>query len=503
MRLPNFILALVLAWALAAEALPSHLRELEVRVWNAEDADVANLEREVVRLVQQEPSSAIAHQLLAHVLVRAYTKEPSELYLLKQASDLAQQAVDLQPKLDAGYVAMAEILDLMGNADRGLSILNNAEKSGVRLTWRYWFTRARLISDQANTSRVLQLFGKALTEPEAEPRIVVPYIVANLQSESAGEELIAKLQEWNQKFPTPLFALTMAITHSELGQKHRAQELYADIIKRYPDNKEAKINSGIVLYRDLKEPNKAVSLFENVLADDHAHLSPPIEAMVRAHLGAAYLNLKLYDKAHRSFLRAMDKDPQNLSILDFLSRNYRTAKAPERLVAILKELNGLIPGTGITHALLGETLSESLSRHRDALRAYGDAITLDPSRSDYYNGMGLTYYRMQEYRQALMLFKSATEVDPNDATARYNEACVLTLLGRKDEALTSLAEALSLDPRLSKTAFADPDFNPIRGHQRFIQLVSDPSSGGTPQFVPPLAPNAVEQLKNPEKSVGH
>jgi hypothetical protein len=103
------------------------LKSLEVRVWTSEDAELPHLENEVVRAAQLDPHSAVAHQLLAHVLVRSFTRDPGDLYTLKQASDLAQQAVDLAPKKDHGYVAMAEILDLMGNSDRGLKLLDDAE----------------------------------------------------------------------------------------------------------------------------------------------------------------------------------------------------------------------------------------------------------------------------------------------------------------------------------------------------------------------------------------
>ena len=98
---------------------------------------------------------------------------------------------------------------------------------------------------------------------------------------------------------------------------------------------------------------------------------------------------------------------------------------------------------------------------------------VDPDRSDYYNGMGLTYYRKKSYAAALKLFVTASEVDPNDATARYNQACVLSLMGRRDEAINTLAEALSLDPRLMQSARADADFAAIKGSEKFQALMQN------------------------------
>lgn len=465
----------VLSGSAQAHSLPN-LRELEVSVWTAEDNHLPKLENQVVRVVQINPNSAEGHQLLAHVLVRNFTRDPGDLYLLKQATDIAQQAVDLAPHKDYGYVAMAEILDLMGNSDRAIKLLDDAEANGVKPTWRVYFTRARLAADQASADKVLDLYEKALSAPDSEPRIVVPYVVAMLQSERNGEALIEQLSAWKQRFPSPLFDLTMAISYAEIGQHRKAHELYAQIIKNNPRNKEAKVNNAILLYRNLKDPVKAAELLENVLQEHTAEITESITAMIRAHLAACYAATKQWDKAESEFVRAVAADHRNLSIIDFMSKAYRDARAHQRLVLTLERLNGIMPGTSVTHALLGETLSETLSKHDDALKAYANAITLEPGRSDYYNGMGLAYYRKKNYDQALRLFTTATEVDPNDATARYNHACVLSLLGRTNEALITLSEALALDPGLTKTAELDVDFKNIRGFIRFRELVSAPAA---------------------------
>jgi tetratricopeptide (TPR) repeat protein len=125
------------------------------------------------------------------------------------------------------------------------------------------------------------------------------------------------------------------------------------------------------------------------------------------------------------------------------------------------------------HAILGETLSEHLSQHQDAISAFTDAITLDPERGDFYNGMGLAYYRAKNYPQALKLFAAAMRLDPKDAVAKYNEACVLSILGRRDEALESLADAISLDPQLLQTARKDTDLANIRSVPRFREITEN------------------------------
>jgi tetratricopeptide (TPR) repeat protein len=405
-------------------------------------------------------------------MVRFFSKDPSDLYMLKQAGDLAQQAIDLAPAVPDGYVAMADILDLMGSPDRGLKLLDEAEHAGIAPNWRFAFTRARLLGgDDGGAEKTLKLLDQALSFKDSEPRVIVPYVVALLQSEASGAQLVSKLDAWNRRFPSPLFELTEAITYADLGQPAKAHALYVKLLKSEPANKEAKVNDAIVLYRDLKDGGKAAALLEQVLAEHPADLSPAVRSMVSAHLGAAYLQRKMFDKARASFAAAVSGEPENLGVLDFVTRSYREAKAQDKLAALLRGLSDTVPGSGMLHALLGETLSEHLGRQDDALRAFADAIALDPERSDFYNGMGLAYYRKKSYADALKLFVAATEIDPNDATARYNAACVLALLGRGDEAINTLAEAITLDPRLMQTARGDNDFAALKQSLKFKDLV--------------------------------
>jgi Flp pilus assembly protein TadD len=94
--------------------------------------------------------------------------------------------------------------------------------------------------------------------------------------------------------------------------------------------------------------------------------------------------------------------------------------------------------------------------------------------------MGLAYYRMRQNEKALSTFNIALSIDPKDATARYNEACVLALMGRGDEALGSLKQAISLDGRLQTIASKDKDFEGIRANAEFQSLVQDSKITKTP-----------------------
>ena len=140
-KLWTSVIAALSTQAALAGPVIGNIRELEVRVWTAEDSQIPGLEKEVTQLLQVDPRSVAAHQLLSHVFVRLFTRDPSDIYILRQAADLAQQAVDLAPSDPGGYAALADILDLMGNTDGTVKLLSQAEAKGIKPNWRFALTR--------------------------------------------------------------------------------------------------------------------------------------------------------------------------------------------------------------------------------------------------------------------------------------------------------------------------------------------------------------------------
>jgi tetratricopeptide (TPR) repeat protein len=65
------------------------------------------------------------------------------------------------------------------------------------------------------------------------------------------------------------------------------------------------------------------------------------------------------------------------------------------------------------------------------------------------------------------IFLEALERYPGNPNVLYNLACFESLAGRREEALTHLAEAVERDPRTREWAQADADFDAIRNDPRF------------------------------------
>jgi len=81
-------------------------------------------------------------------------------------------------------------------------------------------------------------------------------------------------------------------------------------------------------------------------------------------------------------------------------------------------------------------------------------------------------YREQDYAGALAVLRSGLETNPGNAFILYNVACMEALVGRGEEALEPLAEALAAWPAYKELATNDDDFASLRDDPRFQALVS-------------------------------
>jgi tetratricopeptide (TPR) repeat protein len=82
-------------------------------------------------------------------------------------------------------------------------------------------------------------------------------------------------------------------------------------------------------------------------------------------------------------------------------------------------------------------------------------------------------YNAKDYSGALAVARGVLHAYPGNGLALYNIACMEALLGKPDDALAHLGEALEAAPRLRDTARTDEDFASLRGDERFERLLAN------------------------------
>jgi tetratricopeptide (TPR) repeat protein len=81
-------------------------------------------------------------------------------------------------------------------------------------------------------------------------------------------------------------------------------------------------------------------------------------------------------------------------------------------------------------------------------------------------------YSAKDYERSITLYEELLESGfRNKAGIIYNIACSEALLGRADDAIEHLREAIALDPSAAELAREDSDLDPIRDDPRFAELI--------------------------------
>jgi tetratricopeptide (TPR) repeat protein len=88
----------------------------------------------------------------------------------------------------------------------------------------------------------------------------------------------------------------------------------------------------------------------------------------------------------------------------------------------------------------------SLGRYDEAIKAYDEAIRLDPNLAGAWNNKGSALGKQGKYDEAIICYDEAIRLYPNYANAWSNKGSALGKQGKYDEAIKAFDEAIRLDP---------------------------------------------------------
>ena len=87
-----------------------------------------------------------------------------------------------------------------------------------------------------------------------------------------------------------------------------------------------------------------------------------------------------------------------------------------------------------------------LGKIESAIKAYSDAIELNPRYSAAYNNRGVVYVDIGEYNRAIKDFNTAIELNPNDFFAYNNRGNTYSNIGNINNAIKDFNKAITLKP---------------------------------------------------------
>lgn len=253
----------------------------------------------------------------------------------------------------------------------------------------------------------------------------------------------------------------IGLGHYLLGRDSEAKEAFEQAKGLKPEYSDAYYCLGLLRYKAAivsGQPEKAIE-DQAIAAFKKATEINQEYADAHFMLGQIYYNRGLYQEAIPALKQA-------IAIQDALDKETQSASSKEIQTAVNKEIQRSTSEVArapseITraHYYLGRSYFASPGMKEEAIKAYTRAIQSKPNDAESHYGLGLTYYNLDRYAEAIEPFKKALEYqsdldlnnDPNKvAKARYYLGRSYFKTEMKQEGLAQYNLLAGLDKNLAK-----------------------------------------------------
>ena len=145
------------------------------------------------------------------------------------------------------------------------------------------------------------------------------------------------------------------------------------------------------------------------------------------------------------YLKIILKENKNSNVFYLLGAAYVQLGLFEKALSNLEKSITLNPNNSHSHNVKGIALN-ALVQYEDAIVSYKEAINLKPDNFQVFNNMGISFKALQKFEESKLNFKEAIKLNPNYVEAFKNYGNVFSLIGNFEEALLNYKKAIKLNP---------------------------------------------------------
>jgi tetratricopeptide (TPR) repeat protein len=386
----------------------------------------------------------------------------------------------------ASFTAFQTAESLMKQPNHtGLDAAIDKYKQAVQLDPHYAVAHARLAlafvrlytlrHDSAALDHARGNCHEALT---LAPRLVDSHLALALVLQQTGNaqgalDESAKALALDPSNPNTL--MWQARIYARLNRWADAERTFQRVLKERPNFWCAYSELGLVLHSEGK-------VQASIKAYRAASVAAPRSSSALSDLGAEYLLVGEFAEATESFRKSMVLDPDSDQAAVNTSLGLRCqGKYEEALLFALKSVE-LNPAADINWLELADCYSQLSGRQREAKGAYLRAaeeaerhLRTDPIDGPSWMLLALYKIKSGNPQNATSFIKKAESLGANDADSQLYKVRILELLGKREDALATLADCF----RKGATAFEMapfPDMRSLRKDPRYWAIVQSKSA---------------------------
>ncbi len=234
-------------------------------------------------------------------------------------------------------------------------------------------------------------------------------------------------------------ALAEGLEHQKAGRLEEAARIYADALRRDPDDIDALHLSGMLALQQ-GQARVAEQRIRRAIG-----LAPRV-AMFHVSLATVLRSAGRIEEAIHSYRRALELDPSDAFAAVNLGMALQSQRRWAEACAAYRQALQARPDWAEAHALLASALA-ALRRWTDAAGHSRRAIELRPDLAEAHNILGVALEAEGRFEEALACYEHALALRPEFPEALNNRGNVLAALGRIEPAEADYRSALALAPR--------------------------------------------------------
>ncbi len=206
---------------------------------------------------------------------------------------------------------------------------------------------------------------------------------------------------------------------------------------------ESYVNSGLI-YLDREDYTRAEEIYNDLIKlfpeNSYAHYL----------LGVTYKYWKKYKESVEIFERVIKMDSDNKKALFELASTYEQTGSFEKSILTFKRLLNLDPDNSIALNYLGYILADKNVHLEEAKGYIEKALKIDPTNGAYLDSYGWVFYRMGDLESARVKIEEAVKYLGDDPVIYEHLGEIYHDLGKRDEALRHWKKSLGLNPQNEK-----------------------------------------------------
>ncbi len=418
----------------------------------------------LIESIRVSPHHVDAYAELSRFILWQVSMRYLKPFRLAQAAELARHVKEMAPERPLGNYLICEMMVALGQSEKALELFESTRSQYPKHPDTYAF-ESRFFSE-SNPERSIDAAMNALRSGVSmdalSPAITVAF---EAQSKILNESLSNNLSSFAQIYPDRWIWHRAAQSYTEEKNFESARDAYQEAI-RLGNTIESRLHLGILYYESLGKPELAKQELQTLLTylESKSRSRPVAHSLVQSHLSIAHLSTGHVKEATESSTKVFQTTPNEIAMLASLIDEFEKHDQLASLEPGLVELTRLNPLLDFVHIILAQVATRRKD-HSQAEHHLSNAIAVNPDRDDLYAARALSRYEQKNYEFALADFDRAIERGPQQGAHHYNRACMLSMLGRTDEALTSLKEAILIDSSFAELAAADGDLAPLRATQ--------------------------------------